>query len=253
MNKYLFDQKGLIVPAILIIVTIAGFVGYYIFKTVFAQTADTMQPVLAIISPEDGNLVPRNGAVMLIATYFDESQLLIDQKHYVEFYYSDGRLACRSTYLECYWGVPAKPNVTYSIFVQAYDQVGNLGKSPAINLTAVDSSQISPTPTPTSNPNLDTTPPTLTIVSPPDNSMVPRGGAVTLTATYFDETPLLVDKDHYVEFYYLNGNLACRSTYLECYWGIPSKPNVTYLLYVQAYDKAGNLGKSASIKVTSSN
>lgn len=103
------------------------------------------------------------------------------------------------------------------------------------------------TATPTPTPVSDTISPTVSITSPKDGSTFPRNSWITVSASASDNVG--VKK---VEFYVNNSLLATDSTSpYAISWKIPSIRNATYTLYAKAYDAAGNVGTSSSVKITS--
>ena len=112
----------------------------------------------------------------------------------------------------------------------------------------------------------DTTPPTITITSPTDGGIVPRATVINLLATYSDESPMWLDTssrkgDLKSMQFVVNGKIVCRTAShpdayggaYSCNWKTPTKPNYTFTLSAQAYDIAGNFGKSPQITLTTSN
>lgn len=104
-----------------------------------------------------------------------------------------------------------------------------------------------PTPTPTPTPILsDPTPPTTSIASPLNGSIVVKKAIATINANASDN--IAVSK---VEFY-VNGSLKCSistSSY-SCPWRVPAASNKTYQLQTKAYDAANNIGSSSIVTVT---
>ncbi len=94
----------------------------------------------------------------------------------------------------------------------------------------------------------DITGPVVSITSPEDGSIVPRGTTITISANATD--PSGVAK---VEFY-VNGNRKCTDTTspFTCDWKVPSRKNFQYPIEARAFDNLGNIN-SATIIVTSSN
>ena len=95
-------------------------------------------------------------------------------------------------------------------------------------------------------PTGDTTPPTVSITSPADGSIVPRKGTVTITATASDNIGVAR-----VEFF-VKGVLQCTDVSLpySCNWRVASAPNKVYQLQARAFDQAGN-SATATIQATS--
>ena len=94
--------------------------------------------------------------------------------------------------------------------------------------------------------NGDQTPPTVSINSPGDGSIVARKSNVTISASAADDVEVTrVD-------FLVNGILQCSDVTApySCGWRVPSPPNKTYQIQASAFDQAGNSG-TASIQVTS--
>ena len=94
----------------------------------------------------------------------------------------------------------------------------------------------------------DLTPPTVTITSPRNNSIVIRNTTVPINATASDNVGVTK-----VEFY-VNNALVCTDTTApySCGWNVPKKVNTQFNLQAKAYDAKGNVGVS-KINVTSRN
>jgi glucose/arabinose dehydrogenase len=92
----------------------------------------------------------------------------------------------------------------------------------------------------------DTIPPTVSINSPANNSIVVRKSTVTITASASDNVGVTR-----VEFL-VNGAVQCTDTTLpySCNWRVPAAPNKTHQIQARAFDAAGN-SATASIQVTS--
>ena len=92
----------------------------------------------------------------------------------------------------------------------------------------------------------DNTPPTVSIVSPVNGSIVARKTNVTIAATANDNVGVAR-----VEFL-VNGLLQCSdvSAPYSCNWKVPNPPNRTYQIQARALDAAGN-SATAAIQVTS--
>lgn len=92
----------------------------------------------------------------------------------------------------------------------------------------------------------DNTPPTVSITSPANGSIVARKSLVTIAASASDNVGVAR-----VEFL-VNGTLQCTdvSTPYSCNWRVPSAPNKTHQIQARAFDQAGN-SATATIQVTS--
>ncbi|HKO98678.1 MAG TPA: PQQ-dependent sugar dehydrogenase [Pyrinomonadaceae bacterium] len=92
----------------------------------------------------------------------------------------------------------------------------------------------------------DNLPPTVSIDSPANGSIVARKATVTIAASASDNTGVAR-----VEFF-VKGALQCTdvSAPYSCNWKVPSAPNKSYQLQARAFDAAGN-SATATIQVTS--
>jgi len=93
----------------------------------------------------------------------------------------------------------------------------------------------------------DTTPPTVSITAPVNNTSVTKKSTVTLSATASDNVGVTT-----VTFF-VNGTLICSATTspYTCAWTVPATPNRTYQLQATAYDAQANIGTSSTITVVS--
>jgi len=94
----------------------------------------------------------------------------------------------------------------------------------------------------------DTTPPTVSITSPLNNTSVPKNSTIIISATASDNVG--VSK---LEFY-VNGSLVCTDILpsYTCSWQTPRKANQGIQFTAKAYDAAGNTANSAVVQVTTS-
>jgi glucose/arabinose dehydrogenase len=92
----------------------------------------------------------------------------------------------------------------------------------------------------------DNIPPTVSITSPANGSIVARKATVAINATANDNVGVTR-----VEFL-VNGALKCTDTSMpyNCNWRVPAAPNKSYQIQARAFDAAGNSG-TASIQVAS--
>jgi hypothetical protein len=93
----------------------------------------------------------------------------------------------------------------------------------------------------------DTTPPTVSITAPGNNTSVTKKSMVTISATASDNVGVTT-----VAFF-VNGTLTCSGTTrpYTCAWKVPATANRTYQLQAKAYDAQGNIGTSSTITVVS--
>jgi glucose/arabinose dehydrogenase len=92
----------------------------------------------------------------------------------------------------------------------------------------------------------DNIPPTVSITSPANGSVVARKATVSISASANDNVGVTR-----VEFL-VNGSLKCidTSTPYSCSWKVPAAPNKSYQIQARAFDAAGNSG-TALVQVTS--
>jgi chitinase len=91
----------------------------------------------------------------------------------------------------------------------------------------------------------DTTPPTVQITAPANNTAVPRKATITIAATASDNVGVTV-----VHFF-VNGTRTCAAITppYTCAWHVPAPPNRTYRLQATAYDAQGNSGMAPVVTV----
>jgi Fibronectin type III domain. len=127
------------------------------------------------------------------------------------------------------------PGYTYYFAATSYDVYGDESSFSSPEVSAVISAMLS-----------DTTPPTVTITSPPDGGLVTKNSTITISATALDNVGVTK-----IEFY-INAKLTCSDTTspYTCPWKVPGAPRRTYQLQAKAYDAQGNVGSSSVITVT---
>ena len=125
---------------------------------------------------------------------------------------------------------------TYYFAVTAYDRTDGQesGKSNEVSATVRSVSG-------------DTTPPTVSMTAPVNNTSVTKKSTVTLSATASDNVGVTT-----VAFF-VNGTLTCSATTspYTCAWKVPAAPNRTYQLQAKVYDAQANIGTSSTITVVS--
>lgn len=158
-------------------------------------------------------------------------------------------------------GSPDGSTVFPAYYDMDYIRVWTPSSSPSPTPTATSTLTVTPTPTDTPTPTgtptptdtptptpppADSTPPTVSIVSPVDGSSVLIKSFVTIKANASDNQGIAR-----VEFR-VNGNLRCTDT-LEpyiCAWKVPASVGATYAIEAKAYDLSGNSAVS-TVHVTS--
>lgn len=118
--------------------------------------------------------------------------------------------------------------------------------TPTLIPTATPTSTPIPTATPTPTPTPDRTAPTVSITSPLNGSAVPRGSFVTIQVNATDNVGVTK-----VEVY-VNNSLLCTDTASPygCGFTASSRKRVSYSIQAKAFDAAGNVGLSSTVKVT---
>jgi len=187
-------------------------------------TTDSTPPTISITSPSNNSTVIDSTLIGVAAS----DNIGVDK---VEFYI-DGILAStRSTVPWQYnWNVRSlTPNSAHSILAKAYDAASNVGTSPTIAVT------VNRTPPP------DTSAPTVSVVSPPNNSYVSDN--VLIQGNASDNVGVVR-----VEFY-IDGNLSLTktSTPWEYLWPTQALQILSsHSIHLKAYDLANNVGTSTT-------
>jgi hypothetical protein len=130
------------------------------------------------------------------------------------------------------WKTIYSANGNHTLLAKAYDAAGNVGTATAT--VNVD------------NGSSDTTPPTVSLTSPANNSSYSSAQSVSNSATAYDN--IGVTK---VEFYDGTKLLGADTTSPYSYsWPITGANNGAHSLTAKAYDAAGNSKASAAVNVT---
>jgi len=136
------------------------------------------------------------------------------------------------------------PNHAYYFAVTAYNASGV--ESAYSNIVAVPE-LVPPTVNNPVTTTSDTTPPTVSITTPSNNTAV--SGAITISANANDNVGVTR-----VEFYENGSFLYATNVSTYSYtWNTTSVANGSYVLTAKAYDAAGNIGQSSNVNVTVSN
>jgi subtilisin family serine protease len=196
--------------------------------TVNNPASDTTPPTTSITSPVNGATV--SGTATITASAIDNVSVSSVS------FFVDGAFIGEDTtspYLIT-WDTTTYTNASHTIQSTAVDTSNNVGQSAIITVTV-------------NNTAADTTPPTVSIISPAAGSTLTRNTNITITASASDNVG--VNK---VEFY-VSGSLKCTDTTspYSCTWKIPGAKGKTYQLQAKAYDAAGNIGVSPIISVSS--
>jgi hypothetical protein len=133
------------------------------------------------------------------------------------------------------WDTTTVTNGSYQWSARAYDSSGQTAVSSPVAVSVANGVT-----------GGDTTPPTVSITSPANGTVVPRRSAITITATATDDVGVTR-----VEFY-VNGRLQCSAVApnYACRWNVPAANGRSYGLQTKAYDAKGNVGTSSLVTVT---
>lgn len=189
-------------------------------------TVDNNAPTVSITSPTNGSNV--SGIVSVTANASDAVRVTN-----VEFY-ADGLLIGSDNVdpFTTSWDTTIYPhNSLHSLTAKAYDGANHVTTSSVVSVTV-----------------LDVTAPIVSITSPLNGAIVPRGTTVTITANSSD-----VSGVQKVEFR-VNNALKCTDTSApySCNWNVPPQKNKPYTIQAKSYDNATNTA-TQTINVTSSN
>lgn len=222
---------------------------------------DVSPPGVFLAHPADGAIVEAGSIVNIITRMFDRSgqsldiyvngQILKSTRYTCSWTNLPGRIFDGHYVFECPWEVPNKPGVTYTIEAKASDTAGHTASSQPIKVTAVSKQSLTPTSAPTEAIK-DTTPPVITIISPLDGAVIPRGTSLGIQAKVYEPNGI-----QWIDTY-INGkgNLGCRMVQGDppewTYYCNKEKTGGTTTIQVKAVDGVGNAGESQIITVTSS-
>lgn len=94
----------------------------------------------------------------------------------------------------------------------------------------------------------DTTPPSITITNPLNDSTIQKGQYINITASVVDNIKVGTVK------FYINDILACAnstgSNNQSCYWKVPDVGNTTYTIIITASDTSGNTASARTTVLT---
>ena len=186
---------------------------------------DTTAPVVSLTAP--GNNSKVNGTVTITASASDNVGV-----SNVEFYLNGALLFASNVTPYTYnWNTTSVANGSYTLTAKAYDNAGNIGQSSNVSVTVLN----------------DITAPTVSIGVRKASSG--SSGMLAVTATANDDVGV-----SRVEFY-VNGVLASTATVAPYIynWDSAAAANGSYTLIAKAYDAAGNLGQSGTVRLSKPN
>lgn len=190
---------------------------------------DTIDPSVAITSPQDGATV--NASLTVSVSVTDEGG--VEQ---VDLYVDGELVASNTTFPYTFaWDTYAYANSDHDLMAVAYDTAGNEGWSSVITVTVANESEA------------DTVAPLVAVTSVQDGASVSGGITVEISAT--DEGGVAI-----VELY-INGVLFdedITSPYAFL-WDTTAYADGTYELVAVAYDTIGNRGQSEAVSVSVNN
>jgi hypothetical protein len=199
-----------------------------VLVTVNNLVSDTTAPTVSVTTPATGATV--SGTVSVAASASDNIGV-----SKVEFYVNSVLAATDTASPYTYsWNTALVSNGTYSVMAKAYDAAGNVRQSAAVQVTV-------------NNVVTDTVAPSVTITSPRNRSIVK--GTVCAAVSASDNVGVTK-----VE-YYVGGSLnktVTASPFGYCV-ATTAASNGTYTMYAKAYDAAGNVKQSKSIRYTIKN
>ena len=202
---------------------------------VFQPTARAAD--VQLLAPANGANYALNATVFLSATVSDGDG--IDFVDFLRNGTSIGRAAKSPGLLDHYSLVwIAAEGGTHSIAVRATDLLGNVTTSPTVTIT-VGGSQ----------PPTDTTPPSVQMLAPANNSSISSGATITLVASATDSQSAIA----FVDFH-RNGTVFARGAPIA---GQPNQFSATWVanvsgaqnLSARAVDSAGNAATSSTITI----
>jgi len=187
---------------------------------------DTTPPVVSISSPPDGSVI--TGGVITVNVSATDNVGVTKVELYVNGSLHSTDTSSPYSFL---WDSSQRPDGTYQFYAKAYDAAGNTAQSGSISLNLT-------------RPQTDTTPPVVSISSPPDGSVI-TGGVITVNVSATDNVGVTK-----VELY-VNGSLHSTDTSspYSFLWDSSQRPDGTYQFYARAYDAAGNTAQSGSISL----
>jgi poly(hydroxyalkanoate) depolymerase family esterase len=198
---------------------------YVVAKFFGLDNIDTVAPTVSISSPSDGAGVSKN--VTISASASDNVGVTK-----VEIYI-DGSL--KSTIsappYDYTWNSAKSTNGNHNITAKAYDAAGNVGISSPISVRVSGGIE-------------DKEKPTVSISSPSDGDSV--SGSVTISANAKDNSGVVTKVEFYID-QTLKGT-ATSSPY-NFIWDSSQVSDGNHTIYAEAYDPAGNSGKSSTINV----
>lgn len=198
--------------------------------TVSNNSADTTPPTASMTAPADGSTVSGNVAVAANAS---DNVGVVG----VQFKLDGANLGAEDTSspYSISWDTTAAANGSHTLTAVARDAAGNHTTSSPVSLTV-------------SNNSADTTPPTVAMTAPANNSTV--SGSVPVSANASDNVAVAG-----VQFQLNGANLGGEDTSApySITWDTTSVANGSYTLDAIARDSAGNRTTSASVTVTVSN
>ena len=198
--------------------------------TVSNTVADISSPTVSVTSPANSATV--SGTVSITTSAADNVGVTK-----VEMYVNGVLLATDTAAPYSFsWDTTAYTNGTYTLYAKAYDAAGNVGQSSSVTVTVSNTVIASAV--------ADTTPPTVAITAPANNSSITSLKKVTVTISATDNVGVTRTE------LYIDGRLSSTATSgsLLYNWNLLKVSAGQHTLTAKSYDAAGNAGV-ASITV----
>jgi hypothetical protein len=197
------------------------------------QFVDTQSPTVSITSPTSGQTV----SLTQVITVNSSDNVGVDHIDYYRNPTSGNPILLGSgnpsSNFSYSWNTTTVPNGTHSLTAKAYDAAGNSTISAPVSVTVANT--VLPAP--------DSTPPTVSLISPTSGQTL--SSVVTVSANATDN--IGVTK---VDFYRGTTLITTDTTSpWAITWDTSSVSDGTYSLLAKAYDAAGNVGVSSTISV----
>jgi hypothetical protein len=205
---------------------------------------DTTAPTVSVTRPTSGETV--SGSVRLNVSASDNVGVTR-----VEYFVDGTRVATDGSGPDFSdsWNSDAVADGAHSLVATARDSAGNTGRSAALSFSVRNGSAPlpPPPPPPPADPG-DSSPPTVTVVAPSDQSVI--RGTVQLDVLASDNVGVTrVD-------YYLDGAQVASDASAPAWdepWDSTAAADGSHTLVARARDAAGNVGSSAAVRLTVDN
>jgi hypothetical protein len=202
-------------------------VGSAVLLAAGSTPSDGTAPVAAITAPSNDSTV--SGTVTVGASATDDVAVTS-----VECYVNGTLLGTSTNAIAGFpWNTVAYPNGSYTLQARARDAVGNVGLSPLVSVSVLN----------TVTPPADTTAPTVQIIAPVDGASI--GRLVKVSVASADDVGV-TRLDLYTDGKFYASSTSATTVFT---WNTSKLTKGTHILRAWAYDAAGNVGASAVVSV----